>query len=155
SLNDTVAVINPNDSPLTVKLSTSDAFTLRQGAGIAFRDGRQQRAVGRWVHLQQTTVTVAPKHVLFVGLSLSIPASVKPGEYEGTVNATNTQAQTIVSGRTRINVHGTVRCVVLLRVAGHARADLRLTRFGVVRVNQQNYLGIGLLNAGTIFVQPS
>jgi hypothetical protein len=30
-----------------------------------------------------------------------------------------------------------------------------VTRVGVVRANRQNYLGIGLLNAGTIFVQPS
>lgn len=155
SLNDTVAVINPNNTPLTVKLSTSDAFTRLQGGGISFRDGSQQRAVGRWVHLQQTTATVAPKHVLFVGLSLTVPASAKPGEYEGTINATNTQAQTIISGKIGFKIHGTVRCIVLLRVAGKAKADLRVTRVAVVRANQQNYLGIGLLNAGTVFVLPA
>lgn len=155
SLNDTLAVINPGTAPLTVKLGVSDVHTKPQGAGITFNLSSKQYTVGRWLRVDNSTVTVAPNHVLFVGLHLNIPSSVRPGEYEGTINATNTQAQTITTGKTTIKIHGTVRCVVMLRVNGRASAGLRIAKTGVVLIGKQQVVGLTLQNTGTVTDRPT
>lgn len=155
SLNDTLAVINPGKTPLTVKLGVSDVRTKPQGAGITFNNTSKQYTIGRWLSVANSTVTVAPNHVLFVGLRLAIPSSVRPGEYEGTINATNVQAQSITTGKTTIKIHGTIRCVVLLRVNGRASAGLRVAKTGVVQIGKQQVVGLTLQNTGTVTDRPT
>src|ERR671936_202741 len=100
SVNDVVAVFNPSrTAPLTVRWSASDARTPSQGAGIVVSDAGPQREIGTWIHIATQTVTVAPNHVTFVPIRLSIPSSVRPGEYQGAISAVDLHPATISQGR--------------------------------------------------------
>ncbi|MCA1598160.1 MAG: hypothetical protein LC769_03920 [Chloroflexi bacterium] len=152
---DKVAVVNTSrTSPLTVRLSISDGLTSPQGGGLAFNDTRTQRQIGRWVRLSVTTVTVPRYSITFVPMTVSLPSSVPPGQYEGAVNVTNVQATTISSGKAKFGVYLNRRCMVLLRVSGPPTVGLKVTHVGVARAAARTVLGLQLQNTGTVLDYP-
>jgi hypothetical protein len=156
SVNDVVAVLNPSrTAPLTVRWSTSDARTPSQGAGIVVSDGGPQREIGTWIHITTQTVTVAPNHVTFVPLKVSIPSSVRPGEYQGAINAVDLHPATITQGHLhyRISIRRTL--TVVLRVLGPASAGLQIVRARLVAPGKHAVLALTLKNTGTVIDHPS
>ena len=154
SVNDVVAVFNPSrTAPLTVRWSASDARTPSQGAGIVVSDAGRQRQIGTWIHIATQTVTVAPNHVTFVPIKVSIPRSVRPGEYEGSINAVDLHPATITQGRLhyRISIRRTL--VVALRVLGPASAGLQIVRARLAP-NKRAVLALTLKNTGTVIDHP-
>lgn len=156
SLNDTVMVVNPSRTvPLTVRLSVSDALTLPRGGGMGFADSGTQRRIGRWLQLGSTLVTVPPYHIVTVPLVLRLPSTVSPGEYEGAINATDVQPQAITAAKMQLRYYLNRRCLVLLRVPGHASAGLRVANAGLARRGQQSTLRFTLSDTGTVPAYPT
>jgi hypothetical protein len=156
SLTDSVMVVNPSKTdPLTVRLSVSDAVTMPQGGGMTFNDSTSQRQIGRWLQLGSTLVTVPPYHIVYVPIALRLPASIPPGEYEGAINAIDVQSQTVSADKVRLRVYLNRRCLVLLRVAGHAAVGLRVTQADLERRGSQPLLHFTLLDTGTVTAYPT
>ncbi len=152
---DTVAIVNPATTPLTVSLSASDAINSPGGLSVTFvEDPRRQREIGNWFHIRNTTVTVAPKTALLVPVTLQVSPSARPGQYEGSVSATNLQGGSVTQGRATINVRGRVRCTILLRVIGQGSAGLRIDKVGALYRAQHNLLTVTFKNTGTVFANP-
>src|SRR2546423_7510747 len=155
SVNDVVAVLNRSSiAPLTVRWSASDAVTSPQGGGIVVNYAGSQQAIGRWIHISTPTVTVAPNHVTFVPITVSIPRSVRPGEYEGAISAIDLHPATITQGRLhyRIDIRRTL--TVVLRVMGPASVGLQIARARLVAPYKRAIIGITLKNTGTVIDHP-
>ena len=155
SVNDVVAVLNPSrTAPLTVRWSASDARTPSQGAGIVVSYTGPQREIGTWIHIAAPTVTVAPNHIRFVPMRVSIPGSVRPGEYEGAISAVDLQPETITQGHLhyRISIRRTL--AVVLRVLGPASAGLQIMRARLVAPGKHAVLALTLKNTGTVIDHP-
>jgi hypothetical protein len=155
SINDVVAVLNPSrTAPLTVRWSASDARTPSQGAGIVVSYAGPQREIGSWIHIATQTVTVAPNHVTFVPIKVSIPGSVRPGEYQGAISAVDLHPTTITQGHLhyRISIRRTL--AVVLRVLGPASAGLQIVRARLVAPGTRAVLALTLKNTGTVIDHP-
>jgi Bacterial protein of unknown function (DUF916) len=155
SVNDVVAVLNPSrTAPLTVSWSASDARTPSQGAGIVVSYAGPQREIGTWIQIATQTVTVAPNHVTFVPIKVSIPASVRPGEYQGAISAVDLHPATITQGHLhyRISIRRTL--TVVLRVLGPASAELQIARARLVAPDKRAVLALTLKNTGTVIDHP-
>jgi len=152
SSSDWVAVANPSTTPLSVRMGVSDEVTLPRNAATAFNDGGRQQAIGQWVRLAtgDSVVTVPPRSIRLIGLTISIPSSVPPGEYEGTINGTNQQTTTVQAGRRTVALQGTIRCIVYLRVTGVAHGGLAVGTVGVAHTQGHTVLALALRNTGTV-----
>jgi hypothetical protein len=156
SLHDTLLIVNPSKTtPLTVKLSVSDGLTRPAGGGLSFDDAGRQQRIGRWLRLAVSTVTVPPYHLSYVPLTLSLPPSVLPGEYEGAVNATDVRPEITTAGKMHLRVYMNRRCLVALRVPGHAVAGLRVDHAAVTPGGAHGVLSFTLRNTGTLFAYPT
>ena len=155
SLADSVMVVNPSKtSPLTIRLSVSDAVTQLQGGGISFNDVHRQHQIGRWMHISRATVTVAPYHIRCVPVTLHLPSTARPGEYEGAVNAINAGFTTLRSRRMRARVYVNRQILVVLRVTGRATSGLKITRVSVAALEHHVVLRFVLKSTGTLIVYP-
>jgi hypothetical protein len=148
-------IVNPSKtSPLTLRLSASDALTLPQGGGMTFNESSAQRTIGRWLHLGATTVTVPPYHILYIPISLHVPASTRPGEYEGAISATDMQSQPVSAAAMHLRIYLNRRCLVLLRVPGHASAGLQVLNAALIVQGHTPLLSFALHNNGTVTDYP-
>lgn len=155
-LNDAVLVVNPSKTrPLTVKLNVTDAVTPPQNGGLAFNDTQHQHALGLWIQLAVSSVTVPPYSMTRVPITLHVPASVQPGEYEGSINATDTQPMTVQSGKYKVGVYLDRRCLVDLRVVGVAPIGLAIPQVGMTRLHGASALRFVLQNTGTVIDYPT
>jgi hypothetical protein len=155
SVNDVVAVLNRSSTaPLTVRWSASDARTPSQGAGIVVSYAGPQREIGTWIHIATQTVTVAPNHVTFVPIKVSIPASVRPGEYQGAISAVDLHPTTITQGGLHYRISFRRTVAVVLRVLGPASAGLQIMRARLVAPGKHAVLALTLKNTGTVIDHP-
>jgi hypothetical protein len=113
-----------------------------------------QRQIGTWIRIAAQTVTVAPNHVTFVPMKVSIPGSVRPGEYEGAISAIDLHPATITQGHLhyRISIRRTL--AVVLRVLGPASAGLQIVRARLVTPGKRAVLALTLKNMGTVIDHP-
>ena len=153
SLDNTLAVVNPSRTEaLTVRFNVADVVTPPQGGGMAYDDSG--RMLGRWLRLSVSRVTVQPYHITFVPVTLSVPNSTTPGEFEGAIGATNVQPETVTSGKYKFSLYLNRRCLVLVRVAGAATAGLRVTWVGIKHVGGRTLVAFQVRNTGTLIDYP-
>lgn len=102
TVRDTVVVRNIGDQPAKVRLYAADASTAR-GGGLAFGLRSDPAiAVGRWMRLGSSELTVPPRGSVPVGLSLTLPSVVQGGEYAGGVVAEQVSAPSTAGGVTQV-----------------------------------------------------
>ena len=156
TVDDRIAVLNLSAvSPLTLTLRALDGMTPPVGAGITFSENLPQRQIGRWAHLDTTRVMVLPRQYVVVPLRLAVPATARPGEYEGAISATSQQAVTVAAGGRRYLIHGTRRCLVFLRVSGAATAGLAIVGARLASgASPAPLLAVSLRNTGSVTAQP-
>jgi len=103
------------------------------------------------------TVTVAPNQYALVPVAVSLPSSVRPGEYDGVVDVTNQQPTVVRAGKGNLTFYVEQRCGVSLRVTGHASAGLRVVGARVVALHapyRTSALAVKLRNTGTVIDRP-
>lgn len=84
---DKVAVKNETNKVKTLALYAVDAYTTPQG-GFALRNFNDPRDhVGKWVSLENNTVTLNPGEEKTVSFEYTVPANAEPGEYAGGIIA--------------------------------------------------------------------
>jgi len=150
ALSDRAAVLNPNNTPIVLVMSASDAINDPFGGGISFvDDARKERALGQWFHVDTVTVTVPSRSAMLVPVSLRVPSSAQPGQYVGALNGTTVQTSTGPNGKVIVKARGRVRCYVTLRVTGRATAGLAIDRASVGQAGPDTFLQVTLRNTGT------
>lgn len=158
TIHDTVAVMNPSKSgPITINLSVADGVTPARGAGITFNSTGTLHQVGSWIHLSNTSTTVPAGYISLTPLTISIPRSVKPGEYTGAVIGASAKATIVTAGKIHYAMHGAKRCLVMVRVVGQASAGLQIVSAsaGVAAAQKQAAFGVMLKNTGTVIDRPT
>jgi hypothetical protein len=153
---DSLMIVNPSKtSPLTVRLSVSDAITRPQGGGIEFNDSTHQQYIGHWILLGASIVTVPPYHLSYVPITVRVPANARAGQYEGAINAIDVNAQTVTSGNFAARVYLNRRCIVLLRITGTASTGLRVEHATFTAGGAHGLLRLVLHNTGSTLVYPT
>jgi hypothetical protein len=80
-LQDTVAVTNSSNEPLTFTLYARDAVTPKGGGGLAFQDKSDQpQEAGSWITLPVDRYTLAPGTRADIGFTITVPADATPGD---------------------------------------------------------------------------
>ena len=78
---------NPGEEPVTVELVAVDAQTARLG-GNAYGDPTDDPiAVGTWLELAESQVTLDPGEQAFVDFTVQTPRDITPGQYLGGISA--------------------------------------------------------------------
>ncbi|MEU6664069.1 hypothetical protein [Streptomyces sp. NPDC046821] len=133
-LQDDVAVTNPGDRPLTVRLRGADADNTGTGA-LSLR--KTSKDTGAWITFARRTVKVPARTRAEVPFSVTVPADAAPGDHPGAVVAS-------ANGReVGVRVH--------LRVSGPTLSALTVEK---VRVTDGGRISYDLVNRGNTTLTP-
>ena len=153
---DRIRVTNVGAAAGVVKLYAVDATTGRT-SGTVYKNGRApRRDAGGWIDLSQSRLTLQPGQSRVVTFSVSVPLGASPGDHVAGIVADNQKlTQRKHGGAIRIKIkHLTVDAVVV-RVAGHTAAGLRVSRATATGGNGFQYLNLALANTGDVMIKPA
>jgi len=129
-LHDQVAVRNLSASPATFRIYATDAVNVDNGGFGLLPRAQRPHDVGSWVKVggraSRGTVTVKPRSVVVLPLSLKVPHNAQPGDHTGgivvsvttrTRNATgtNTELEQRVGARMYVRVSGPLRPALTIK----------------------------------------
>jgi hypothetical protein len=124
---DSVVVINETTQPLTLDLYAADALTTRSGQFALQPNFKPKRAMGAWIHLPVSKVTVPARSGDIVPFTYHPPANVPPGDYAGGIVAEETAGTVTKRGALRVQALDAVGTAVYGRVSGPLRPRLVVT----------------------------
>jgi hypothetical protein len=86
---------------------------------------------------------------------VNLPSSVRSGEYQGAVAATDTQPAVLPSQLPKgkgvpVHVYLTKQCDILVHVTGHASAGMQIPHVTTAAVSKHAVLNLTLKNTGTL-----
>lgn len=113
-----VTVTNPSDQAVSAQLGPVDASTGVNGGSVFADSGVPPQGDGRWIHLSQTNLQLAPKANVAVPFTVFVPANAgPPGAHLAGITAWDPAASKASEGRgadgqARVKVTVTSRTVV-------------------------------------------
>jgi hypothetical protein len=140
---DQVAVRNLSLSPVTVRVYATDALNINNGQFGLLPRAQRPHDVGTWVTVRglarDGTVTVKPRSVKVLTLSLKVPVKAQPGDHTGGIIASVTTLSKNEKKGTAANVELDQRVAVRLfvRVSGPLHPSLKVKP---LNANYQNIL---------------
>ncbi|MDG4864921.1 hypothetical protein P8605_42910 [Streptomyces sp. T-3] len=87
-LQDTVAVTNPGDKPLTVELRGTDADNAPDGSA-SVRAKEKSADSGTWLRLKKERITVPPRTRAEVPFTAAVPGGAQPGDHPAAIIASS------------------------------------------------------------------
>jgi hypothetical protein len=131
SSNDRVAVVNETGQPLKLILYAVDAFTTTHGGFAVKTDNQPKLAMGAWIHLPVSQVTVPARSGEVIPFTYDPPAGVTPGDYTGAIMAEETRGAISGSGSVKVQSIQAVGAAVYGRVIGALRPRLAITNVSI------------------------
>jgi len=128
---DTVVIGNETHAPLTLHVYASDAFTTRAGGFVLQPDYKPKKAMGAWIHLPVSRITIPPLNGDVVKFTYNPPANVPPGDYNGGIVAEETKGPVNRRGTVRVQSLYAVGVAVFGRVSGPLHPRLAVTKVAV------------------------
>jgi hypothetical protein len=128
---DTVVIGNETHAPLTLHVYASDAFTTRAGGFALQPDYKPKKAMGAWIHLPVSHITIPPLNGDVVKFTYNPPANVPPGDYNGGIVAEETKGPVNKRGTVRVQSLYAVGVAVFGRVSGPLHPRLAVTKVAV------------------------
>ena len=125
--NDSVVVVNETTQPLTLDLYAADALTTKSGQFALQPNFKPRRAMGAWIHLPVSKVTVPARSGDVVPFTYHPPANVPPGDYAGGIVAEATAGTVTKRGPLRVQALDAVGTAVYGRVSGPLHPRLAVT----------------------------
>ena len=142
-ISDHVAVQNFGTQPLQLHVYANDAFNTTDGGFDIQAASVPPKDLGSWVHLAGSTfVTVPPRAMVIVPITISIPINATPGDHAGGIVAGLNRMATDAKGN-RVNVEERVGTRIYIRVPGKLSAALTLTDVSTTYHNSLNPIGSG------------
>jgi membrane protein implicated in regulation of membrane protease activity len=151
TLRDEVAVRNLSTSPVTLRVYATDALNINNGGFGLLPRAQRPRDVGTWVTINgraaDGSVTLAPRSVKILTLSLKVPWKAQPGDHTGGIIAAVTTVSKNKTG-TAANVELDQRVGVRLfvRVSGPLHPSLSVKPLDANYQNIPNPFGRGATN---------
>ncbi|HUA95309.1 MAG TPA: DUF916 domain-containing protein [Acidimicrobiales bacterium] len=123
---DSLVVVNETSKPITLELYAADAYTARNGQFAVQPNFKPKKAMGAWIHLPISQVTVPARGGEEVPFSYNPPGNVAPGDYAGGIMAEEKTGTVDRKGTLRLQELQAVGSAVFGQVAGplHPRLDV-------------------------------
>jgi WxL interacting protein linking bacterial and host surfaces len=151
-----VRITNIGTASGSVALYGVDATT-GQTSGVVYRSNTDPRTdVGAWVSVGTQRVTLAPKQDQILPFTITVPASVRPGQHVGGLVAEDLTVQTgSSSSGMQVNIQHLSIVAVQVNLPGSQAERMEAT--GIQAGGQHNYqiLFLGLHNTGAQMLKPT
>ena len=133
-----VAVTNQTDRPLSLMLYGADGFVTTDGGFSIERPTDNKDALGAWIRLPYTNVTLEPRTESTIPFEIVVPADAAPGELLGGIVAQSTEGITTEQEGGRVTVFPAVGARMFGRVEGEltpklAISDIHIATSGMAR----------------------
>jgi hypothetical protein len=132
---DSVVVVNSTGAPLKLDLYASDAFNTASGGFALQPNFKPKKAMGAWIHLPVSTVTVPARSGEVIPFTFDPPANVAPGDYPGGIVAEETEGSVTGSGNLKVRSLEAVATAVYGRVVGPLHPRLVVTKTSVTKTS--------------------
>ena len=132
---DSAVVVNQTDKPLKLYLYAADAYTTKSGGFAVQPNYKPKMAMGAWIHLPASEVTIPPLSGSIIPFTYNPPANVKPGVYAGAVVAEQTKGALTGKGTIKVQSLQAVAAAVYGRVNGPARPRLTVSEISIRRTS--------------------
>lgn len=154
-----VRITNTGTARGSVALYPVDATT-GQTSGVVYRSRQDRRAdVGSWVTVGTSQLTLDPKQSQTVAFTVTVPASVRPGQHVGGLVAENLALQngsgTSPSSGVQINIQHLSIVAVQVNLPGPQAQRLDATSLQPGGQHSYQILFLNLRNTGTQMLKPS
>ncbi|MFD3450996.1 hypothetical protein ACFWVC_02350 [Streptomyces sp. NPDC058691] len=123
AVRDHIAVWNYGNDPLTVSVYAADAINTAEGGFDLLAGGAKSKDAGSWVKIGKTRVTIPRRSRVIVPFTLTVPATVTPGDHVAGIVASLAGVRTDKKGD-RVKVDQRVGARVYVRVAGELKPQL-------------------------------
>jgi len=117
TIEDWVAVTNFSLTPLRINLYGRDAVESPTGGFDVQLFAQRPVQVGRWIHLQVSSVVVDPRKAVIVPFTITVPQDASPGDHAGGIVASVTRTAIGAHGA-QVRVEQRVGVRVYARIAG-------------------------------------
>ncbi len=128
---DSLVVVNETSQPITLELYAADAYTARDGQFAVEPNFKPKKAMGAWIHLPVSQVTVPARGGEEVPFTYDPPGNVAPGDYAGGIMAEEKTGTVDRRGTVRVAVVDAVGSAVFGQVAGPLRPRLDVSSVSV------------------------
>jgi len=147
---DSLVLINYRDEPTEVRVYPAD-MKAADGGGLApAQDADERRAVGKWLGLEEGTLSLDPKQELRVPFTIHVPKLTIPGEYLGAVVAS---ASTGTNER-GLAIETRAALLVRVRVPGKVHLSLDVGRPKHDISKGDHRFSVDVRNTGNVLVSP-
>ena len=158
SKQDQVLVSNGSSETKTVELYPVDGVVTNTGAYTCKQRAEARSAIGEWLTLDRTIVTLDPGATTRVDFVLNMPANADVGEHNGCIVFETKDDEGQANGSIRVKTRQAVR--VVATVPGQLHREITMTSFNIRRdtnaANRQlRHYDIGLKNVGKVSADTS
>lgn len=153
---DTVLVINSENSPVELLLYAADVNTASSG-GAAFSTnlGETPTDTGAWLNLSETRVTLEPEEERAIPFTFAIPPDATAGEYAAAIVAQPTDSiETGQGSAVGINLVPRIAVTMWLTIPGPIQPQLAITSLTSGASNTRQVIVANLHNTGNIGLKP-
>lgn len=156
-----VLVQNSGNQPLTVMLAAVDARTAQNGGVVFTAVDDPPEAIARWIQLEQTSVTLAPRTQQAVSFSVRTPAAIDPGQYLAGIAAyipdapAAEAANEVAQIGPVINVRQRYVVAVEIDIQGEWLSHLSIAGAELLAYPSGTYIGVQLHNDGDTLLKPA
>jgi hypothetical protein len=128
---DSVTVINQTGTTATFNLYGADAYNSSAGGFALKRRTDKQTAMGLWIQLPITQITLTGRSFEVIPFSIVVPAGTPPGDHAGGIVIESTTGTTTVHGSLSVTVLQAVAVRVYGRVQGKLVRSMAVTHLSV------------------------
>ena len=151
TLSDAVIVANSTETTKVVKIYSVDSQSSSDGAFACAQEADEKKAVGSWINLEQSEITLEPGKSAKVPFTLTVPSNVDVGEHDGCIAV---QAADAVSPRDQNGISLSFRSAlrVAVTVPGDLKSELSATSLQHTVVNDKLIITPSFKNTGNVSV---
>jgi hypothetical protein len=150
---DSVTVTNQTQTAATFNLYAADAYNTPTGGFALKRRTDHQTAMGAWIQLPITQITLEPRSYEVIPFTIDVPAGTAPGDHAGGIVIESTTGTTTVHGSLAITALRAVGVRVYGRVQGKLSPSLAVTGLSVAaHTSVASLFGLGAPSTVTFTV---
>lgn len=153
---DTVLVINSENSPVELHLYAADVNTASSG-GAAFSTnlGETPNDTGAWLNLSESQLTLQPNESRAIPFTFAIPPDATAGEYAAAIVAQRTDSiETEQGSAVGINLVPRIAVTMWVTIPGAIQPQLAITSLTAGASNTRQVIVANLRNTGNIGLKP-
>lgn len=141
TISDAVRITNSSEVPVTLHISSHDAFNTDSGDFSVVTAEQPSSDLGTWVTLAATEVTIPAREYVDVAFDLVVPSNATPGDHAGGIVAAMSVERERGDG-TPVTVEHRVGSRIYARISGDLRPALTVAEL-TTRFDGEGIVGLG------------